>query len=148
VLSEQAPDTAIVVISSRLDDDLIFSAIRSGVLGILNKTINSKELIEAIKITASGEIYLHPTVEKRLISDLQSNLNQVKKEHSLDLTQREIGVLSLVAKGLTNQEVANHLFITETTLRFHIGNILSKLNLTNRTQAVLYALSEGITHLG
>ena len=109
------------------------------------KDSSPQELIEAIRCVYRGESSLHPAVARKLILGFGHQQN-VKPDVSA-LTEREMEVLKLVARGLSNQAVAEQLHIGEGTVRFHVSNILSKLQLENRTQAVLYALREGLVTL-
>ena len=139
------PDARILVLTSFAEDDQVLSAIKAGALGYLLKDSSPQELIEAIRCVYRGESSLHPAVARKLILGFGHQQN-VKPDVSA-LTERETEVLKLVARGLPNQAVAEQLHIGEGTVRFHVSNILSKLQLENRTQAVLYALREGLVTL-
>jgi NarL family two-component system response regulator LiaR len=139
------PKMRILVLTSFAGDDKIFPAIKAGALGYLLKDSGPEELIQAIQQVHRGESSLHPSVARRLLQELSGPSDN---EASVDaLTEREIEVLQLVAQGHSNREIADVLMISEATVRTHVSNILSKLNLCSRTQAALYALREGLASL-
>ena len=144
-IKRENPDARILVLTSFAEDDQVLSAIKAGALGYLLKDSSPQELIEAIRCVYRGESSLHPAVARKLI--LGFGHQQNAKPDVNTITEREMEVLKLVARGLSNQAVAEHLHIGEGTVRFHVSNILSKLQLENRTQAVLYALREGLVTL-
>ena len=146
-IKDQNPDAHILVITSFAEDDKVFPAIKAGALGYLLKDSSPDELVHAIHEIHRGEASLHPMIARKLIHELKQDKNKEIEESSQPLTEREIEVLGLIARGLPNQEIAGKLFVSETTIRFHVSNILSKLHLANRTQAVLYALREGLAKL-
>ena len=139
------PQTRILVLTSFAGDDKIFPAIKAGALGYLLKDSGPEELVHAILQVHRGESSLHPTVARRLLRELSSPSEQ--RPESDCLTEREVEVLQLVAQGQSNRQVADLLTISEATVRTHVSNILSKLNLCSRTQAALYALREGLVSL-
>lgn len=144
IVSEQ-PESRILVLTSFSSDDKLFPALEAGALGYLLKDTNPDELLLAIHRVAEGESTLTPTVARRLLREFSHEDQTCPPiEH---LTERETDVLRLLARGLTNAELAERLFISEATARTHVSNILAKLNLTNRTQAALYALRYGIALL-
>ena len=124
----------------------VFDAIKSGALGYLLKDSSPRQLITAIRDVHSGQSSLHPTIARKLIGEL-SEPPADKSTTDDVLTEREIGVLKLVARGYSNQEIADALVINSRTVGKHVSNILGKLHLANRTQAALYALREGLTSL-
>jgi len=139
------PQTRILALTSFTADDKVFPAINAGALGYLLKDSEPDDLITAIRQVYRGEPYLHPSIARKVMEELN---HPVKHPATPDpLTQRELEVLHLVAQGLSNQEIAERLVIGEATVRTHIGNILSKLHLVNRVQATLYALREGLSSL-
>lgn len=144
-IRRQNPDARILVLTSYADNEQVFSAIRSGALGYLLKESSPQELIEAIRCVHRGEPSLHPAVARKLILGFSQ---ETKAENEANpLTERELEVLKLVARGLTNPEIASSLNVGEGTVRFHVSNILTKLQLENRTQAVLFALRKGLVSL-
>lgn len=136
----------ILVITSFAEDEKVFPAIKSGALGYLLKDSSPDDLIQAIHEIYQGKASLHPTIARKLIQELKEEKNEAPSDEQV-LTGREVEVLNLIAHGLSNQEIANRLMVSETTVRFHVSNILSKLHLANRTQAVLFALKEGYAKL-
>jgi NarL family two-component system response regulator LiaR len=138
-------DARILVITSFAEDQMLFPAIKAGALGYLLKDSSPQQLLQAIHDVYKGESSLHPTIALKLIRELNRSSDLPPTEDPL--TERELVVLKLVAQGLTNHEIAERMVISERTAGNHIGNILSKLHLANRTQAALYALREGIANL-
>ncbi len=139
------PTACLLVLTSFVEDEQVFAAIKAGALGYILKDSTPQELIEAIRCVHRGQSSLHPAVARKLI--LRFDQGEQEKPGAERLTERELEVLKYVAHGLSNQEIARHLFVGEGTVRFHVSNILSKLQLENRTQAVLYALREGMVRL-
>ncbi|WKZ37887.1 MAG: response regulator transcription factor [Anaerolineales bacterium] len=139
------PDISILVLTSFSDEDKVFPAIRAGALGYLLKDSSPQQLLTAIHDVHRGEASLHPSIALQLIREINrpSDLPPVENP----LSERELEVLKLVAQGLTNQEIAARLCLSEWTVRTHVRNILGKLHLANRTQAALFALREGLADL-
>jgi NarL family two-component system response regulator LiaR len=135
----------ILVITSFAEDQMVFPAIKAGALGYLLKDSSPQQLLQAIYDVSHGESSLHPTIALKVIRELYRSSDLPLTEDPL--TARESVILKLVAQGMSNQEIAERLVISERTVGNHIGNILSKLHLANRTQAALYALREGIANL-
>jgi NarL family two-component system response regulator LiaR len=148
VISEvkrEDPGAHILVLTSFSDDDKVFPAIKAGALGYLLKNTIPQQLLRAIRDVQRGEPTMSPAIASKLMRELQRSSDLPPTEEPL--TERELDVLRLVAQGLSNQEIAETLFIGEGTVRTHVSNILSKLHLANRTQAALYALREGLAPL-
>jgi two-component system, NarL family, response regulator LiaR len=135
----------ILVLTSFAGDDKVFPAIKAGALGYLLKDSEPADLVEAIQQVHRGEPSLPPSIAQKVLKELRHP--SARPPTPDPLTDREMEVLRLVAKGLTNPEISRQLVITEATVRTHVSNILSKLHLANRVQATLYALQEGITSL-
>jgi NarL family two-component system response regulator LiaR len=144
-ITAKIPGMRILVLTSFAADDKVFPAIKAGALGYLLKDSGPDQLIEAIHQVYRGEPSLDPAIARKVLSELS---HPPKTPLTADpLTERELGVLRLVAQGKSNKEIAEQLVITEMTVRTHVSNILGKLHLASRTQAALYALREGIASL-
>lgn len=145
VILSEFPGARILILTSFSDDDMVFPAIKAGALGYLLKDSMPEELIRAIRSVNRGEASLHPSIARRLIQELTQPTSLPPTQEPL--TEREMEVLRLVAKGYSNEEIGDSLVVSERTARGHVSSILSKLHLANRTQAALYALREGIADL-
>jgi DNA-binding NarL/FixJ family response regulator len=132
------PEVEVIALTSVLEDSLVFGAIRAGAIGYLLKDTEADELCQAIKAAAAGQVQLSPKAAARLMREVRA------PESPETLTQREIDVLRLMAKGLSNKEIARDLGIGEKTVKTHVSNILSKLGVLSRTQAALYAIQIGL----
>ena len=144
-IKDHDSEARILVLTSFAEDEKVFSAIKAGALGYLLKDASPQERIRAIHDVYRGEPSMHPSVAYKLMVEMQRASDLPPTEEPL--TEREVEVLKLVARGLANTEIGETLFITERTVRTHVSNILGKLHLANRTQAALYALREGIADL-
>ena len=144
-IKRENPEARILVLTSFAEDEKVFPAIQAGALGYLLKDSSPQELLQAIREVYRGESSLHPTIARKLIRELNRPSDLPATEEPL--TEREVEVLSLVARGLSNQEIAERLVVSERTVRTHVSNILGKLHLANRTQAALYAVREGLAGL-
>lgn len=129
----------VIILTSFLDAAKALACIEAGAMGFLTKDIQPADLVDAIRAVHRGEPRLHPEVTKRLMARALHPVQPAKKEA---LTARELDVLKCLAHGRTNREIAEELVISETTVKTHISSILSKLHLTDRTQAALYAVRE------
>jgi len=139
-------DVQILVLTSFSEEHIVFSAIKSGAAGYLLKDASPEALLRAIRDVHAGHSSLHPSIARKLLAEL-SRASQPEGPTKDDLTPRELEVLQQVAKGLTNQQIGQHLHLSEHTVRNHVSTILSKLHLANRTQAALYALRRGLASL-
>ncbi len=144
-IKEQCPDAQILVLTSFSDDETVFPAIKAGALGYLLKNTSPDRLLNAIRDVHQGKPSISPDIANKLMLEMQRKSNLPPTTEPL--TDREMDVLKLVARGMTNQEIAEALVISEGTVRTHVSNILAKLHLANRTQAALYALREGYSPL-
>jgi NarL family two-component system response regulator LiaR len=142
-VKDVSPRTQIIVLTSYHQDEHIFPALQAGAISYLLKDVKAKELVEAIQRAAKGEATLHPRVAARVIKQFSSG-ERDRSNLFTELTERELEVLTLIAKGYTNQKIAGDLVISIGTVKGHVSNILSKLQLADRTQAAVYAWQEGI----
>ena len=140
-----SPDARILVLTSFAEDEKVFPAIKAGALGYLLKDSSPQELLQAIRNVHRGEASLHPTIARKLMREL--NQPPSLPPTNDPLTEREVEVLKHVAQGLSNDEIAERLVVSERTVRTHVSHILDKLHLANRTQMALYAVREGIAKL-
>lgn len=138
-----APSVQIMILTSYFADDQIFSAIKAGALSYLLKETRAQELVAAVQAAARGESVLHPRVAARILRETQQS-SQVPLN---TLTPRELEVLGRIAHGRSNHEIAVELVVGEQTVKTHVSNILSKLQLADRTQAAIYALQQRLVPL-
>jgi NarL family two-component system response regulator LiaR len=138
-----SPRTQIIILTSFHEDQHIFPALQAGAISYLLKDVKAAELVEAIRSASKGEATLHPRVASRLIKQF-SRGEPDRSNLFTELTEREVEVLTLIARGLANQKIADELVISIGTVKGHVSNILSKLHLADRTQAAVYAWQEGI----
>ncbi|HSM55901.1 MAG TPA: response regulator transcription factor [Candidatus Sulfomarinibacteraceae bacterium] len=138
------PDTKVVMLTSYADDELLFSAIRAGACGYVLKQIGSGELIRSIEAAARGEATLDPTLTQRVFSEVRRAIQNEEKAAFGELTPQEMQVLSLIAEGRTNREIAEVLFLSEGTVRNYVSSILSKLDVSNRAEAAAYAVQHNL----
>jgi DNA-binding NarL/FixJ family response regulator len=145
-------DPVRVLILTTFDlDEYVLSALRAGASGFLLKDVPPEDLVEAIKVVAAGDALLAPSVTRRLLDRFAASLPDpaAARPAALDtLTARELEVLGLVARGMSNAEIAEHLVVSETTVKTHVGRLLAKLNLRDRVQAVVLAYETGIVRPG
>ncbi|MGD8404162.1 MAG: response regulator transcription factor [Anaerolineales bacterium] len=139
------PSIQILVLTSFATDDKVFPAIKAGALGYLIKDTSPEELVHAIRQVHQGQFTLHPSIAEKLLKELA--LTSEQPPSSDPLTDREVEVLKLIARGLSNQEIADTLVVSIATVYTHVSKILDKLHLASRTQAALYALREGLASL-
>jgi NarL family two-component system response regulator LiaR len=138
-------ETQVIVVTSHHQDEYIFPAIRAGAISYLLKDVEPDELADAIRKAAQGEAVLDSRVASRIIKELQG-IRKDDVNPFTELSEREFDVLRLIAAGKSNAEIAEVLVIGESTVKTHIGNILKKLHLDDRTQAAVYAWQQGIVH--
>jgi DNA-binding NarL/FixJ family response regulator len=161
ILKKQHPSTHIIIVSMHVDDDRLFDAVRAGASAFLSKDIEAQELLDAIVRVANGEQLINHTVLQRpqlawkVLSEFRSLADhsvdgEVPKpvQSAIPLSVREIEVLDCVAQGLSNKEIADALYITEQTVKNHMTAVLRKLEVTDRVQAVLFAVKHGWVEIG
>jgi DNA-binding NarL/FixJ family response regulator len=132
-------------------DDYVYEALRAGASGFLLKDAPPADLIAAVRVVAAGEALLAPSVTRRLIADFAAHRPAPRRDPALrlnGLTPRETEVLELIARGLSNQEIAERLILAEQTVKTHIGRVLAKLGLRDRAQAVIFAYESGLVAPG
>lgn len=142
-IKDELPGTAILLLSGYSYDSYVLAALRAGAAGFLSKGSRSNELLDAVRAVHKGEPVLDPTLAYKILTQLVSTGDSDARPQLEELHQRELEVLKLAAKGMTNRAVAEQLFISERTVQTHFANIFRKLNVGSRTEAVLKALKEG-----
>jgi DNA-binding NarL/FixJ family response regulator len=145
------PDAPKILVLTTFDlDDYVYEALRSGASGFLLKDASARELADAVRLVAAGDALLAPGVTRRLIAEFArlGGPRAASRKHIEGLTDRESEVLALVARGMSNGEIAGHLVVAEQTVKTHVSRILMKLGLRDRTQAVVLAYETGLVHPG
>jgi NarL family two-component system response regulator LiaR len=146
-ISEAHPEARIVILTSHAAEEDVFPALKAGAVGYLLKHSAPDDVLRAIRQAREGETVLHPAIARMVLLDLRRTPKARKREPIDPLSERELEVLRLVARGMSNQEIADHLVVGEATVRSHVSAVLRKLQLSSRTQATLYALREGLASL-
>ena len=148
LLKDALPQCRVIVLTTFDDDEYIFDALRSGAVGYLLKDVDSAQLVEAIRAAARGESILEPSVAAKVIAEfsrVSSMVPSMQMEQLVEpLSERELEILSLIARGASNKEIAGQLFIAEGTVKNHVTHILSKLGVRDRTQAAIKAKELGL----
>ncbi|MFC9787922.1 response regulator [Rhodococcus sp. NPDC127528] len=144
------PPVRVLMLTTFDIDDYVYEALRVGASGFMLKDAPAEELVRAVRVVADGEALLAPTVTRRLIADVTSRRAARRPEPARlsALTPREREVLELIARGLSNTEIAESLFVAEQTVKTHVGKVLAKLNLRDRAQAVVLAYETGVVTPG
>ena len=137
---EELPSTGVIVLTTYADDESVFAALEAGARGYLTKDAGAAEIQRAIRTVFAGEALLDASVQRRLLERTRTPAVAVAAAFPDGLTQREVEVLSEIAAGLSNREIADRLSISEATVKTHINNIFSKVGLRDRAQAVVYAM--------
>lgn len=154
LIKKSNPDIKVLIFTSRESEDDVFDSLSAGADGYIMKGANEQQLITAIKAVAEGTAWLDPAIARLVLSNVRKNAaisqqqpdNQVKTgpKNDYGLTSRELEVLALIVEGLGNEEIAQKLFITVSTAKSHVHSILQKLYVSNRTQATIQAVKEGL----
>jgi two-component system response regulator DegU len=150
IINQRFPETKIIVLSIHDDESYVIHVLKTGASGYLLKDMDSSTLIEAVKVVSAGGNFLHPKVTHNVMNELRrlannesvSKVTEVNKPYHL-LTRRECEVLQMLADGMSNRTIGETLFISEKTVKNHVSNILQKLEVNDRTQAVVLAIKNG-----
>ena len=147
-IKQAHPDMSVLVLTAHDDDEYVFALLQAGANGYLLKTAEADELVKAIRTVVKGQLALTPMVAGKVVSQFTSGralpdvLSNIKNDYD-GLTEREMDILRLVGKGLTNKEIGRQLYISDRTVQAHLSNIFSKLNVSSRTEAVMHAVRKG-----
>lgn len=155
---EVCPETRVIILSIHDDEAYVYETLRTGACGYLLKDMEAEDLIEAVRTVACGNSYIHPKVTGKLIDEFrrlskhEGAMNALKSARPNDgwrglLTRREMDVLRLMAEGRSNRSIGEYLFISEKTVKNHVSSVLQKMNVEDRTQAVVTAIKSGWIHL-
>jgi two-component system, NarL family, response regulator LiaR len=143
-IKAQCPAVAVLVLSAYDDDQFIFGLLEAGAAGYLLKSVRGQEIVDAIRAVHAGESVLHPSVARKVLNRFAGVSGKPRERKSLDLlTEREMEVLKMVTKGLSNKDIAEGLCLSVRTVQGHLANIFNKLRVSSRTEAVVHALKEG-----
>jgi DNA-binding NarL/FixJ family response regulator len=144
-IRERLPDTKVIMLTVSDKEEDLYAAVKAGASGYLLKEISIEELADAVRAVARGHSLISPSMASKLLSEFNALVQQAEERHKSllpRLTDRELDVLKLVAEGLSNREISEELFISENTVKNHVRNILEKLHLHSRMEAVVYAMRE------
>lgn len=144
-LKDLIPDIRILVLTSFAESDLVYRSIKAGALGYLLKDATRLQLVQSIRDVAAGKAFIHPSIAMKVIKEFEESNDQGMLVEAL--TQRELETLRLIARGFSNQEIALFLHVHERTIAKYVSSILKKLQVSNRTQAALYAVRNGLATL-
>ena len=144
-IKKVTPRTQVVVLTSYHEDVHIFPALKAGAISYILKDMKMEKLVDALQRAVRHEVTLHPLVAERVLENIRGD-NSEEPALFTELTERELDVLRLIAKGMTNSQIAETLVISENTVKGHVSNILSKLHLADRTQVAVYAWQSGIVN--
>jgi len=148
-IKQEVPQVAVLVLTAHDDDEYVFALLQAGANGYLLKTAETDDLVRAIRTVAAGQSALDPTVAGKVVAQFASGrslpelLSNVKKDEFDGLTERELEILRLVGRGLTNKKIGRRLFISDRTVQAHLSNIFSKLGVESRTEAAMHAVRRG-----
>ncbi len=147
-ITEQVEGTRVIVLTTFDLDEYVYGSLRNGASGFLLKDADGDQLVEAVRVIAAGDALIAPSVTRRLISEFADRPELAEIKGLDDLTEREVEVLGLVANGLSNTEIGEALFVSESTVKTHVSHILTKLQLRDRVQAVVAAYESGLVTPG
>ena len=148
LIVDEMEGTRVIVLTTFDLDDYVYGSLRAGASGFLLKDADGDQLVDAIRVVAAGDALIAPSITKRLISEFAHRPQSAEIEGLDELTEREVEVLGLMAKGLSNAEIGEALFVSETTVKTHVSHILTKLHLRDRVQAVVAAYESGLATPG
>ncbi len=138
------PSTAVIILTAYDNDQYIVALLDAGAAGYLLKDVSGNELLHAIRSVFAGEAVLHPTIAKKVFSQFRPSLQEQDDENQMtDVSEREMEILQLAAKGMSNQEIADSLYLSRRTVQAHLGNIFRKMDVGSRTEAILQAIKRG-----
>ncbi|MFC2071237.1 response regulator [Chloroflexota bacterium] len=138
------PAIAVLILSAYDDDQFVFSLLEAGAAGYLLKSVRGRELVDAVRAVYAGESVLHPTIARKVLNRFAAVSREPREQQASEvLTEREIEVLRLATRGLSNQDIANELSLSLRTVQAHLGHIFNKLQVSSRTEAVVRVLKEG-----
>lgn len=146
-IMKQAPETKVIMLTSYAEDEMLFDAIAAGACGYVLKQIGNEDLVRALETVARGEALLDPALTQRVFDRVRESARREHAEAFEELTDQEMRVLAQVAEGKTNREIAEELYLGEGTVRNYVSSILSKLDLSNRTEAAAYAVKHSVRKL-
>ncbi len=146
-ISDMQQGTHVIALTSFVEDEKVIPAIQAGAVSFLLKDVAPNDLMDAVRAAQQGEARLHPTVMRRLMAQVASQPGPPQPAFP-DITEREMEVLSLVAEGLSNREIAARLVISEKTVKTHVSSLLSKLNQEDRTRLAVFAIKKGLVPAG
>jgi len=142
-MKKSSPQVRVAVLTDSKNEQELFSAIESGATGYLQKNTKLEDLVKSIDLIGKGEVVISPPLAEKLVGKFAS-MRQKEAEEPTGLTNREVEIVKLLPKGLTNKEMAETLFVTDNTVKVHVKNILEKLQLRNRQQVAAYAIQQGL----
>lgn len=143
-ITQQLPDTKVIMLTSYAEDEMLFAAIRAGATGYVLKQVGSEDLVKAIHAAARGQAALDPALTQRVFTEVRQAIRNKDASAFSALTDQEARVLSLVVEGKTNREIAASLFLGEGTVRNYVSSLLAKLGLSNRAEAAAFAVEHNL----
>jgi NarL family two-component system response regulator LiaR len=142
-IKERLPATAVLILTAYDNDQYIFSLLQAGAAGYLLKNVRDFELVEAIRSVHSGESVLHPVIARKVLHRFVPSAQEPQDSTQELLSKRELQVLKLAARGMSNKDIAEELYLSARTIQAHLANIFDKLQVGSRTEAILHGLKEG-----
>ena len=143
-IKKNCPSVTVLILSAYDDDQFVFSLLEAGAAGYLLKSVRGRELVEAVRQVYAGESVLHPAIARKVLNRFVPAAGVTKEQKpSGTISQREMEVIKLASRGMSNQDIANELYLSLRTVQAHLGHIFNKLQVSSRTEAVVHALKEG-----